>query len=818
MPEPLDHLTNDFLATGGEMGRLMYRHDWRQSPLGHPSSWPQSLRTTVGLMLPSAAQIVLFWGPDYVALYNDAYAPSIGKKHPVALGNPAVDNWAELWDDLEPLLRSVRETRQTVHAKDRPFYIDRHGYGEHVYFDISYSAVPDQHGGVGGVLCIVSETTERVKTERAMKESERELQLLADTLPALIGYIDNQRRYRFVNKAYREWFPERWNRGVLDRTIADVVGQHAYEKVRPHVDKVLSGEAVTFEHRAPILDRERLMRVDYVPRRADDGRIEGFYWLVQDISEQKRIEAALVESEGKLREANAQLEERFAAALAERNLLATIVETTGTQVQVLDTKYRWLAINDACISEFQRVYGKVPRVGDSLIDLLADLPEELATVKAMWDRVFAGEAYSTTERFGDPQLEQRYYETKFEVLRDADGGQTGAFLSGHDVTDRVNEQRRLAEAEDALIHSQKMEAMGQLTGGVAHDFNNLLTPIIGALDRLQRQGLGNEREQKLIDGAVLSAERAKTLVQRLLSFARRQPLQRTAVDLPGLVMGMADLISSTTGPQIEVTVSAPATLPAADADPNQLEMALLNLCVNARDAMPDGGTLRISLSAQVIDGENPAKLKPGKYVCLSVADTGAGMDEETVRRSIEPFFSTKGIGRGTGLGLSMVHGLAAQLGGALTIHSKPGLGTNAQLWLPQSTARSEPAKDEQVEIETTDARGVALVVDDEMLVREATAEMILDLGYQVQCAGSAEEALKLIEQGLHPSLLVTDHLMPGMTGTDLARAVSASVPGIGILIVSGYANVESIAPDLPRLSKPFRQNDLAAKLAEISQR
>jgi PAS domain S-box-containing protein len=376
----------------------------------------------------------------------------------------------------------------------------------------------------------------------------------------------------------------------------------------------------------------------------------------------------------------------------------------------------------------------------------------------------------------------------------------------------------LEAAQEQLRQSQKLEAMGQLTGGVAHDFNNLLTPIVGSLDLLQRRGLGGEREQRLIDGALQSAERAKTLVQRLLAFARRQPLQASAVDVGALVSGMVDLVASTSGPQVKVAVDLEEALPAARADPNQLEMAILNLSVNARDAMPDGGTLTISAVRETAGKMHRAKLKPGDYIRLSVADTGAGMDEATLARAVEPFFSTKGIGKGTGLGLSMVHGLASQLGGALAISSRPGLGSQIELWLPVSAEPAEAAERAGTAAPEAKAIGTALLVDDEELVRATTADMLTDLGYEVIEAASGEEALKAVRGGLRLDLLVTDHLMPGMTGVDLARAVREQRPGTPVLIVSGYAEAEAIAPDLPRLTKPFRQADMAAILGEVMAR
>ncbi|MBD8617190.1 GAF domain-containing protein [Pseudomonas putida] len=371
------------------------------------------------------------------------------------------------------------------------------------------------------------------------------------------------------------------------------------------------------------------------------------------------------------------------------------------------------------------------------------------------------------------------------------------------------------EVQLALRQSQKMEAMGQLTGGVAHDFNNLLTPIVGTLDMLQRRGVGGEREQRLISGAVQSADRAKTLVQRLLAFARRQPLQAVAVNVGKLVSDMGDLLASTTGPQIKVVVDAPEHLPAAIADVNQLEMALLNLSVNARDAMLEGGTLRISACMESIAEGHRSRLPAGNYLCLSVADTGTGMDPTTLARSVEPFFSTKGVGQGTGLGLSMVHGLASQLNGALTIQSSPGLGTNVELWLPRSIALPAEALRLVDTPELSSSRGVALLVDDEELVRASTSYMLAELGYCVIEAASGEEALELMDTGETFDLLITDHLMPGISGTDLAKRVRRARPGTAILLVSGYAEREGLDPDLPRLSKPFRKNELATSLAHL---
>jgi signal transduction histidine kinase len=452
-------------------------------------------------------------------------------------------------------------------------------------------------------------------------------------------------------------------------------------------------------------------------------------------------------------------------------------------------------------------WGATTLVGSNFMDLVH--PDDREATLAEMAKLGAGE---TTFRF-----ENRY--------RSADGnyrwiswtavpGDEMIHAVGRDVTAEKARQAELQTAQEALRQSQKMEAMGQLTGGVAHDFNNLLTPIIGSLDMLVRRGLGSERERRLIDGALQSAERAKTLVQRLLAFARRQPLQPQPVDLKRLVTGMADLISSTSGPHIEVRVDLPDDLPPATADANQVEMAVLNLAVNARDAMPEGGVLTISATHEVAGAEQ-ALLRAGGYVRLSVADTGVGMDEDTLARSVEPFFSTKGVGKGTGLGLSMVHGLALQLGGRMNIRSAVGEGTSVELWLPVSLAPAS-GEDRNPEMPATPkGRGLALLVDDEDLVRLSTADMLFDLGYEVAEASSAEEALRLINEGLVPSLMVTDHLMPGMNGAELARVVRSQRPDLPVLIVSGYAEAEGVTADLVRLTKPFRKAELAESLANL---
>jgi signal transduction histidine kinase len=369
------------------------------------------------------------------------------------------------------------------------------------------------------------------------------------------------------------------------------------------------------------------------------------------------------------------------------------------------------------------------------------------------------------------------------------------------------------KAQEQLLQSQKMESIGQLTGGIAHDFNNLLMAVMGNLELLRKHLSGNARAQRLIEGAIQGAERGASLTQRMLAFARQQDLRTNSMDIASLLNGMQDLLERSLGPQIALRLTVADGLPPAEVDANQIELAILNLAINARDAMPDGGAIEIKADrARLVGAKNGAA---DTHIRIQVSDTGSGMDAETVKRAIEPFFSTKPLGKGTGLGLSMVHGLAVQLGGLLELSSEVGKGTIATLWLPIATmpaATIEPAAP-QVAIARA---AIILVVDDDPLIAMSTVDMLEDLGHTAIEANSAKQALEIVEAGQELDLMMTDQAMPGMTGTELAQLVHARRPALPVLLATGYSDLPAgQKSDLPRLSKPYHQSQLQSEIEKL---
>ena len=371
--------------------------------------------------------------------------------------------------------------------------------------------------------------------------------------------------------------------------------------------------------------------------------------------------------------------------------------------------------------------------------------------------------------------------------------------------------------EAALRQAQKLEAVGQLTGGIAHDFNNLLTIVIGNLELASSRAGQNSTLLPLLQSALRATERGVALVQRLLAFARRQRLDPRPVDLAVVIRGMDGLLKQTLGPMIRLEIVADDCLAAAHVDANQVELAILNLAINARDAMPEGGKLRIELHNRHAGSSSPAELAPGEYVLLSIVDTGIGMDEATLAQAFDPFFTTKGAGSGTGLGLSMVQGFALQSGGAVQIRSKPGEGTAVELWLPQALDLPATADgDERAALDMPSGTESILVCDDDDEVLRFLSEFLTSHGYSVHETSSPEVALRLLESGLGADLLVVDYAMPGINGVETIQRARLLRPGLRALLITGHADaLGAELTDVPLLRKPFGLTALSQTVAEI---
>ncbi len=574
----------------------------------------------------------------------------------------------------------------------------------------------------------------------------------------------------------------------------------------------------------PITENGRLVALLYLdhpePRTFSEEEIA----FMREVAERTRLAIERRRAEAELEALNLSLERRIEERTMERNLLATILETTDAFVQVVDPNFRWLAINKASAREFEHIFGVRPKAGDSMLELLHDRPEHQAAVKAVWGRALAGEEFTEVAEFGDPARARRAYEMKFNTLRDKDGATIGAYQFVYDVTVHMAAQKRLAEAEEQVRQMQKMEAVGQLTGGIAHDFNNMMAVVIGGLNLLQRRlARGDTNVERYIDGAMDGANRAAALTQRLLAFSRQQPLAPEAVDANQLISSMLDLLNRTLGENVRIETKLAPELWRTQADPGQLENALINLSVNARDAMPEGGRLTIATANADLDGAqaDAEKIAPGAYVLITVSDTGTGMAPDVIEKAFDPFFTTKGVGKGTGLGLSQVFGFIRQSGGHVTIASEVGKGTAVRVFLPRFSSEDVPAlpKGRALSAEGARAGEIVMVVEDEERVRAFSVDALRELGYAVVETESAPDALRRIESGQDVTLLFTDVVMPEMTGPQLAELALRKRPALKVLFTTGYARnalaQDAIDPGTSFLPKPFGIEQLAAKVRSV---
>jgi PAS domain S-box-containing protein len=534
------------------------------------------------------------------------------------------------------------------------------------------------------------------------------------------------------------------------------------------------------------------------PIRSPSGELLGFAKVTRDLTERRKAEEALRSSEQQFR--------MLVQGVTDYAIYRLDLEGRVTNWNAGAQYIKGYKPDDIIGEHFSRFYTEEDRQAGEPARALATAAAEGRFEKEGWRVRRDGTRF--------------WAHVVIDPIHDDTGEMVGFAKITRDITERKEAQEALEEARLALFQTQKMQAIGRLTGGIAHDFNNLLTAVLGSLDLLRRRLPPDPKAEALLDNAVQGARRGAALTQRMLAFARKQDLRLEAVDLRALVEDMSALLRGSLGPAVELATRLPSRLPPVLTDANQLETALLNLAVNARDAMGEGGRLTIEAAPVALGARNDIGLPAGEYVSLAVIDTGAGMDDETLARATEPFFTTKGVGKGTGLGLSMVHGLAEQSGGRLRLTSRPGEGARAELWLPRSNAATwtQPRRAAVVNgsAEEVGPPLVVLAVDDDDLVLENTAAMLEDLGHTAVVAGSGREALEVLEERAI-QVVITDQAMPGMTGLQLAREIKARRPDLPVALATGYAELPpDVERDILRLAKPYTQAELARLVRRLS--
>ena len=797
------------------MEQRLLAFDWAATSLGNRASWPPSLRTLVRVMLVSRQPMFIAWGPQRIFLYNDSYAPILGDKHPAALGCAMQDIWSEIWSDIEPFVNSVF-AGQPVHMDDLSLTMHRHGYPEETHFAFSYTPIPDDSGRIEGLFCACTETTQQVLSSRAEKQTSARLEVTLKS--ARLGTYEWHPATGAVeaDARAREIFGLPDMGALLDTDFFSLVVAEQFEHVQEECKSVIA-KAQCLEVDDPGLTLE----VAYDIRRQDgewrsiissglmlrhgDGtlRLVGAF---NDVTDLKRAEASL-------RDHNLTLEQQVAQRTQERDRLWR--NTQDVQV-VIDGNGVFMAVNPAFTNilgwEAEEVTGK------TLFDFI--LPDDENTLNAL-ERTRSEKLSSLENCYRHKDGGVRWFSwvaaPEAELI----------YASGRHITAEKDQAKALANAEAALRQAQKMEAVGQLTGGLAHDFNNLLAGISGSLELMQaRMQQGRLADvDRYVTAAQGAAKRAAALTHRLLAFSRRQTLSPKPTNVNRLVQGMEDLIQRTVGPMVPVEVVGASSAWPALVDPSQLENALLNLCINARDAMPEGGKITVETANKWFDlkASQQHNMPEGQYLSLCVTDTGTGMTPEVIARAFEPFFTTKPIGEGTGLGLSMIYGFAQQSGGQVRIYSEVGQGSTVCIYLPRhygevesdETAQKAEASDRMEQGKTV------LVVDDEPTVRMIMIDILEGLGFATLEAGDSAAGLKILQSGARIDLLVTDVGLPGgMNGRQMADAGRALRPGLKVIFITGYAENAVLGngvlePGMAIVTKPFSVDAMEARIGTM---
>lgn len=655
------HKSPEFLAGGGEMGQLIRDHDWASSPVGRPETWSQSLRTTVRLMLNTNHPIFIFWGQQLTCFYNDAYRATLGpERHPQSLGADGRDVWAEIWHIIAPEIDQVMSGRGATWNEQKLIPITRHGRVDDIYWTYSYSPIDDEStpGGIGGVLVICTDVTAQHNATEALRQERERLMQLFKQAPGFITVLNGPNHvFDIANDAYLQLVGGRDVIGLTVReALPELQGQGFFELL----DQVYSTGKVFIGDNVPVsiqsatekLPETRYLNFMYQPIRDPEGAVTGIFVEGYDNTASKL--------------ADIKFRQEF-----ERN--QAIIENTQDLICSFDEHGHFVTINDKSLG----ILGYEPdeMLGRHYAEfvLADDLEESVST----FANVLHGKPvvdFENRHRHKHGHIVHMLWSAVWAPH------QSRMFATGKDITEKLKSER-------LVRHAQKLDAIGQLTGGMAHDFNNLLTVILGNAEQLSHQLPKHSEHQSLAEMIFKASKRGAALTQRLLAFARRQPLEPRVVDIKKMISGLDTLLKRTLGENIQVDLIFDDQLDAAMVDESQLESAILNLCINSRDAMPNGGKLTIRASNAYLS-EDYAKqdfeVQAGHYVMIAVSDTGVGIPSEHLPRVFDPFFTTKDVEHGTGLGLSMVIGLVKQSRGHVTIVSEVGRGTEVKLYLPRA--------------------------------------------------------------------------------------------------------------------------------------
>ena len=650
-------------------------------------------------------------------------------------------------------------------------------------------------GAVAGVVMLIKDVTEQMVAERALKESEARFRRIANQAPALMWVTRLDRTRDFVNDAYMDYL------GTDDREVARTYdwrsGIHPDDSERI-VAESIAGEATlktfTLEGRFRRADGTyRWLRSTSSPRFGPDGEHVGFIGVATDITLAKEAELELRRSVEERTRELAVSEARFRAVFDTVLEVLVLMEPDGTVVEMNRKDAPWRAKN------------RREAVGRKIWEAptLKMYPQHIDLMKSAVKQAAAGKLFEQEVRMERDGAPTAYLDVSVQPVHDSEGKVIYLLFEARDITD-------LKAAQEQLRQSQKMEALGQLTGGIAHDFNNLLTVVVGGLDIIAKRA-DDSKLKRYAENALGAAERGARLTAQLLAFSRVQRLEVRPTFVAPLIQNMRPLLRNVLGPGINKEFDLDDAMMPVMADPTQLEVAILNLAINARDAMPNGGVLSFATNKVSVAGD--PDLEDGDYIELTISDTGTGMPPEVAERAFEPFFTTKEVGKGTGLGLSMVYGMARQSGGAARIESKLGEGTAVKLLFrkAEEVAReaSGPAS-EPMQSEIDKQTASILVIDDDPDVRSFIAAALEEQGYRVGEAGDGREGLATVERD-KPDLVIVDFIMPGLSGADVARKIRAKWPDQRILFVSGYSETDAVkrtAPDAPLLTKPFRADAL----------